>query len=150
MSLFDSRNVTINGADDKETICPCEKCANQIEANVASISPSINQRCCCLFDSKNFSHKVKSHRSVKLELIWFRTVCITQQCLHSTVIKWTFQTKIYYVCKESTYRILLKNMNFSCHDYHANILFRHKSLQFTYAHLSTVLWNFFLQYFLLV
>ena len=32
MSLFDSRNVTINGADDKETICPCEKCANQIEA----------------------------------------------------------------------------------------------------------------------
>ena len=34
-------------------------------------------------------------------------------------------------------------MNFSCHDYHVNILFRHKNMQFTYAHLSMVLWNFF-------
>ena len=67
MSLFDSRNVTINGADDKETICPCEKCANQIETNVASISPSINQSCCCcLFDSKNFNDKVKNNRSASL------------------------------------------------------------------------------------
>ena len=43
------------------------------------------------------TQKISAIKSkVKLELIWFRTVCSTQQGLHSTVIKWTFQSKIYY------------------------------------------------------
>ena len=47
MSLFDSRNVTINGADDKETICPCEKCANQIEAmSPAAVIPATGVAAC--------------------------------------------------------------------------------------------------------
>ena len=55
------------------------------------------------------------------------------------------------LCKESTYRILLKNMNFSCHDYHVELYYLDtKTCSLRMPIFQWYCGIFFLQYFLLV